>query len=269
MIENGELVQLISKRGHSYIFRLTPGETLNTNRGLIRHDDLLTKSFGTYVESHLGNEFLLVRPSLHDILLKMHRSTTIMYPKDIGFLLLNMNIGYGQHVVEAGTGSGALTTALAWAVGPHGHVTTYEVRQSMQDLARKNLTRLGLEARVTFKLGDIGEGIEERNVDALFLDVRTPEAYIPIVRQALKPGGFFGSLVPTTNQVSDLLYALNEHNFAFVTVCEVLLRYYKPVPGRLRPHDRMVAHTGFLVFARPMLAPVNPSPTDDIDVEKS
>ena len=248
-----DLVQLIDPRGKDFIFRLQAGGALHTHRGVIRHDDLLDKPFGSRVQTHTGDTFLMVQPSLHDILLKTRRNTTIMYPKDIGFLLLNMNIGAGQHVLEAGTGSGALTTALAWAVGPQGRVTTYEARQSMQDLARKNLTRLGLETRVTFKLGDIAEGFEERNADALFLDVRTPEAYIPQVRQALKPGGFFGNLIPTANQVSALLRALTEHNFAFVTVCEILLRYYKPVPDRLRPQDRMVAHTGYLVFARPMV----------------
>ncbi|GAB4537521.1 MAG: tRNA (adenine-N1)-methyltransferase [Anaerolineales bacterium] len=262
MIQLNDLVQLIDSRGNDYIFRLETGGALHTHRGVIRHDDLLERSFGSYVKTHSGDEFLLLQPSLHDLLLKTRRNTTIMYPKDIGFLLVNMNIGPGQHVLEAGTGSGALTTALAWAVGSQGHVTTYEARDAMQNLARKNLMRLGLDDRVTFRLGDIGEGIDERDVDAFFLDVRTPEAYIPLVRQTLKPGGFFGSLVPTTNQVSDLLYALEANNFAFITVCEVLLRYYKPVPARLRPQDRMVAHTGFLVFARPMLFPVVQQPDD-------
>jgi tRNA (adenine57-N1/adenine58-N1)-methyltransferase len=91
-------------------------------------------------------------------------------------------------------------------------------------------------------------------VDALFLDLPNPEDYIPVVRAALRPGGFFGSLLPTTNQVSRLLEALQAHNFAFIEVCEILLRYYKPVPARLRPDDRLVAHTGFLVFARPIIA---------------
>ncbi|RMF50970.1 MAG: tRNA (adenine-N1)-methyltransferase, partial [Anaerolineae bacterium] len=253
MPQPNALIQLIDPKGKDFIFRLKPGEQLHTHRGVIRHDDLLDKPLGAQVYTHMGHPFLMVEPSLNDLLLKTRRNTTIMYPKDIGFILLNMNIGAGQHVLEAGTGSGSLTTALAWAVGPQGRVTTYEVREPMQNLARKNLERVGLAENVTFKLGDIANGFEERNVDALFLDVRTPEAYIPQVRQALKPGGFFGSLIPTTNQVSALLRALQAHDFDFITVCEVLLRYYKPVPDRLRPKDRMVAHTGFLVFARPVI----------------
>jgi tRNA (adenine57-N1/adenine58-N1)-methyltransferase len=120
----------------------------------------------------------------------------------------------------------------------------------MQTLARKNLVRLGLDERVDFKLGDIENGFEETNIDAFFLDVPNPYDYIGQVRGALKPGGFFSAIIPTVNQVEKTLYALRFHQFAFIEVCEILLRYYKPEPSRLRPADRMVAHTGFLVFAR-------------------
>ncbi len=164
-----------------------------------------------------------------------------------------MGIGPGQHVLEAGTGSGALTTALAYLVGKEGHVTSYEVRPEFQRLAQANLKRVGLEERVTFKLKDIREGFEEENVDALFLDVANPYDYTAQVRAALKLGGFFGSILPTTNQVTKLLIALRQEHFAFLDVCEIMLRYYKPEPDRLRPTDRMVAHTGYLIFGRPIL----------------
>jgi len=173
-----------------------------------------------------------------------------MYPKDIGFILTTMSIGPGQTVMEAGTGSGSMTVALAFCVGAQGRVITYERRPEFQELARKNLSRLGLDGQVEFKLGDIAEGISETNVDAFFLDVPNPWDYIRQVRAALKPGGFFCNLVPTFNQVETLLHALRHNDFAFLEVCEILLRYYKPEPSRLRPTDRMVAHTGFLTFAR-------------------
>jgi tRNA (adenine57-N1/adenine58-N1)-methyltransferase len=165
-----------------------------------------------------------------------------------------MGIGPGSQVLEAGTGSGAMTTALAFAVGQQGHVTTYEVRQEMQQLAQKNLTRLGLHDRVTFVLRDIREGFYERGVDSLFMDIPRPEDYISQVRVSLKPGGFFGCIVPTVNQIERLLYALQRENFAFVEVCEIMLRYFKPTAERLRPTDRMVAHTGYLLFARPIIS---------------
>ena len=194
----------------------------------------------------------------------MKRATQIMYPKDIGYVLVAMGIGPGTNVLEAGTGSGALTTALAWAVGPQGHVTTYEIRPDTQRLAQKNLERLGLDDRVTFKLKDISEGFDETGVDALFLDVQNSYDYIRQARDALKSGGFFGSILPTTNQVSRLLVALYQYDFAFVDVCEIILRFYKPVPERLRPTDRMVAHTGFLIFGRPMLPSKNRSAAQEV-----
>jgi tRNA (adenine57-N1/adenine58-N1)-methyltransferase len=185
--------------------------------------------------------------------LDIKRNTQIMYPKEIGYILVTMGIGPDKHVLEAGTGSGSMTTALAYLVGPNGRVTSYEVRPEMQRLAIKNLERVGLAERVTFKLGDIKDGFEERDIDAVFLDVPNPYDYMAQVKAALKPGGPFGTILPTTNQISTLLVALKREHFAFIEVCEIFLRFYKAVPERLRPTDRMVAHTGYLVFARSII----------------
>jgi tRNA (adenine57-N1/adenine58-N1)-methyltransferase len=261
----GDIAQLISAQNKRFLIRLTPGADLQTHRGVLKHDDLIGLPWGSQVLSHLGSPFTLLQPSLTDLLQETRRNTQIMYSKDIGFMLLMMGIVPGRQVLEAGTGSGALTTALAYMVGPQGHVTSYEARPEMQKLAMKNIERLGLTDRVTFKLRDIAEGFDENGVDALFLDVPNPHDYISQVRRALKPGGFFGSILPTTNQVSLLLIALRRENFAFVEVCEILLRHYKAVPERLRPTDRMVAHTGFLIFARPVAENMVMIPSPDED----
>ncbi len=254
-VQPNDLALLIDPRGNKHLVKLTPTGRLQTNHGQILFADLLGLPWGQVVRTHLGKAFLLVQPSLHDILLNIRRAGTIMYPKDIGFLLLNMNIIHGTRVIEAGTGSGALTTMLAFAVGEQGQVYSYDARADMQTLARKNLENLGLAERVSLQCKDIAGGFDETNVDALFLDLPNPEDYIPQALAALRPGGFFGSLLPTTNQVSALLEALKTHGFGFLEVCEIMLRYYKPVPARLRPDDRMVAHTGFLVFGRPIQSP--------------
>jgi tRNA (adenine57-N1/adenine58-N1)-methyltransferase len=259
LTKSGDLVQLISPSNKTFTLRLTPGRQLQTHRGVLNHDDLIGLSWGSQVFSHLGSSFFLLQPSLGNLLQETRRNTQIMYPKDIGFILVTMGIGPGCHVVEAGTGSGALTTALAWTVGPQGRVTSYEAREEMQNLARKNLERLGLDGRVNFKLRDVAQGFDEEGVDALFLDLQNPYDYIAQARKALKLGGYFGSILPTFNQVTKLLIALHQEYFAFVEVCEILLRHYKPVPERLRPTDRMVAHTGYLIFARPVLAAERPS----------
>jgi tRNA (adenine57-N1/adenine58-N1)-methyltransferase len=246
----GDLVQLVGLRHKFFIFRLLEGATFQTHRGILQHDDLIGLAWGTQVFSHLGAAFFLLQPALADLLVDLKRNTQILYPKDIGFILVTMGIGPGKIVLEAGTGSGSMTIALAHAVGPDGRVVTYENREEMQNLARKNLERTGLSDQVEFKLRDIQEGFDESDADAFFLDVQNPYDFIPQVRAALKPGGFFCGLVPTVNQVERLLQALRRNRFAFLEVCEILLRYYKPEPTRLRPTDRMVAHTGFLIFGR-------------------
>ena len=249
----GDIVELVGPRAKNFITRLTSGERLQTHRGILYHDDLIGKTWGTQVFSHLGRSFILLQPSLGNLLRETPRTTQIMYPKDIGYVLITLGIRPGQHVLEAGTGSGSLTTAMAYAVGPQGHVTTYEQRFETQRLAQKNLVRLGLDERVTFKLRDIREGFDERNIEALFLDLPNPYDYMVQVRQALMPGGFFGCILPTTNQIIRLLEALKRENFGFIEVVELILRNYQAEPDRFRPVDRMIAHTGYLIFARPII----------------
>ncbi|TET82166.1 MAG: tRNA (adenine-N1)-methyltransferase, partial [Anaerolineales bacterium] len=146
-----------------------------------------------------------------------------------------------------------------------GKVISYDRREDMQALAHRNLKRVELEDQVEFRLHDIAEGFDETEVDALFLDLPSPQIYLPQARVALCNGGTFGSILPTANQVSDLLYALQHNSFALMEVCEIFLRFYKPVPERLRPTDRMVAHTGYLVFARAIV----PEPQPETDASNT
>ncbi len=251
--QDGDLAELVGLKHKHFIITLRPGGELQTHRGVLKHDDLIGKPWGSQVFSHNGHPFFLLQPPLADVLKSLPRNTQILYPKEIGFILVTLGVGEGMHVLEAGTGSGALTAAFAYALGKDGRVTTYEVRPEMQQMAIKNLTRLGLAERVNFKSGDIAQGFSETNVDAVFLDVPNPYDYMPQVKSALKTGGFFGCILPTTNQVIITLRELRRCQFAFIEVLEIMLRYYKPEPDRLRPTDRMIAHTGYLVFARPVL----------------
>jgi len=246
-----DLVLLIGQDRKQFIRRLEAGGQLQTHRGIILHDDLLGRPLGREIQTHLGYSFVVVEPNTFDLITLLKRTTQIMYPKDIGYTLLKLNVMPGSRVVEAGTGSGGLTLALARAVGPQGRLYSYEVRADILRLAQKNLEALGLAERVDFEQRDIAEGLDERDVDALFLDVRRPWAYLEQVVEALKDSGFFGAILPTTNQVAELVRSLEAiQTFAQIEVEEIMVRPYKAVPTRLRPMDRMVAHTGYLIFAR-------------------
>ena len=250
---DGDLVQLLGKRHKSQFLTLKSGAVFQTHRGVLKHDDIIGKPWGSRLFSHTGSPFFLMRPGLADIITEIKRNTQIIYPKDIGYAAVVMGIGPGVHVLEAGTGSGALTTAFAFLVGDTGRVTSYEQREQMQNLARNNLTRVGLLDRVDLKLGDVADGFSEREVDAIFYDLPNPYDYIPQAKASLKLGGFLGMIIPTTNQVNRVLPELKVNNFSFVEVCELMLRFYKPDWERLRPTDRMVAHTGYLVFGRSVM----------------
>src|SRR5512143_3534988 len=213
---DGDIIELVGLRHKHFILTLKSGAKFETHRGVLLHDDLIGKTWGSQVFSHLGAPFFLLQPSLADLLIELPRNSQILYPKDIGFILVMMGIGYGQTVMEAGTGSGSMTIALASAVGPEGRVISYELRQDMQNLARKNVERIGLASRVDFKLRDIAEGFDETNCDAFFLDVPNPYDYIAQVRAALKPGGFFCPLIPPVTQLEPTLYSLRRTRFAFI-----------------------------------------------------
>ena len=255
--QQNDFVQLVGPRKKIFFIHLNLGKKLHTNYGVLNHDDLINVPWGSQVFSHSGNRFLLLQPRMGDYLLKIRRRTQILFPKDMGYLILNLGVGPGDRVLETGTGSGALTTALAHAVGPDGHVFSYDIRPDLQAVARENLELVGYLDRVTLREIDIEGGARDHNMDAVVLDLPRPERYLTQVREALRDGGNFGSISPTMNQVSALIEGLEETNFDNIEICELLLRFYKPVPARLRPKDRMVGHTGYLTFAR-KIRPLTP-----------
>jgi len=252
-VKDGDLVLLIGNDHKECLIMVATGQELQTHHGVVKHAAIIGQPWGTTVRTHLDYAYIVLSPSLEQLVRSVKRTTQIIYPKEIGYLLMKMNIGPGTRILEAGTGSGGMTLALARMVQPHGHVFTYEIRPETQRLAQKNLARVGYSDYVTFKVRDIEEGFDEQNLDAVFLDVREPWYYLKQAHKALKGGGFFGALLPTTNQVSALLRHLPMNAFGFIEVDELILRPYKAVAERLRPVDRIVAHTGYLIFARALL----------------
>lgn len=247
---------VVGPDGKGHFYRLRPSGLIQTHHGALAHDELIGQAWGTTIRTHLDSEYLLLQPTLRDLLLSTQRRSQIIYPKDIGYILLRLSIGPGAQVLEAGTGSGALTTALAWFVGNDGLVHGIDRRPDMLKLTRENLKRVGLLDRVSLKELNVCEDtLDLKSLDSVFFDMPDPQAALRAAHQVLKPGGAFGSILPTANQVSQLLEASPGHGLADIEICEILLRFFKAVPERLRPTDRMVAHTGYLTFARRMAGP--------------
>lgn len=266
-VSYGDTVMLVGKDQRMYIRTVRQGEKFQTHLGQVTFDDMVDVEFGEKVRTHLGHSFYVLIPTFDDILTNLKRETQIVYPKDLGSLILKLNLHNGVQVIEAGTGSGAFTLLAALMVGEQGQVYSYERRTAIQKLARKNVTLWGLESRVTFIEKDISDGFDHHNVNALFLDVPDPENYLDHARNALRGGGFFGAIVPTTNQMSVLTDHLLKDRWFWVEAQEVLMRRWKTVPARIRPDDQMVGHTGFLVFARAVYRNVREEPSTSEAVE--
>ncbi len=250
VIREGDDVLFYLDLRRSFLVRARAGRELHTHKGVIRLDDVLGLPYGSAVRSSTGHVFFALRPTIRDYVLKMRRATQIIYPKDMGLILTFTGIGPGWRVVEGGTGTGALTAFLAYHVRPNGHVYTYEVRPEFLRVAEENIRRLGLSDFVDFKLADITEGIEERDVDAVVLDIASPWEAVPHAYEALRPSGAFASFSPTIDQVVRTVEVLREHGFVAIEVVECLLRHIRAEPGKTRPEWLMRAHTGYMTFAR-------------------
>jgi tRNA (adenine57-N1/adenine58-N1)-methyltransferase len=214
MARANDTVLLISEDGKKFYTRLTPGWRQHTHQGIIDHDDIIGQPLGRRLISSTGHNFLVVEPSLDELMKEVRRKSQIIYPKEAGRIIFKLNIYPGRRVVEAGSGSGALTIALARLVAPTGRVYSYELRPEMLENAQTNVDKAGLSEYVEFKQRDISEGFAETGVDALFLDVREPWLYLGQAKAALKSSGFFGAIVPTTNQVIELSKLLSKSKAA-------------------------------------------------------
>jgi tRNA (adenine57-N1/adenine58-N1)-methyltransferase len=250
LIQEGSYLLLSSKKLDTYLIKVTETGEFSTHEGKISFKNIIGKPFGSTAKTHLGATYVLLKPTIADFLKFIKRKTQVLYPKDLGFIILKLNLCSGLRMIECGTGSGSATSAFAFSLYPNGKLYSYEIRPEFTALAKENIKKTGFENIVEFKNKDIVDGFDEHDVDALFLDVKYPEKYIKHAYNALKQGGCMCIFVPTTNQVSDVLKELEKYPFFLTEVVEIMLRSYKTVPERLRPDDTMIAHTGYLIFTR-------------------
>jgi tRNA (adenine57-N1/adenine58-N1)-methyltransferase len=257
LIREGDEVILYLDAKRTYKVKVEEGKQFHTHRGYIELSDLVGQPYGLVATSSLGVSFYALKPLIRDRVLKTDRRTQVLYPKDIGYILFQLGLGSGSRVLEAGTGSGALTMALAESVRPEGRVITYEVVEKHMETARGNIERSGLMPYVEMRLGDVTEGIPETSLDAVVLDMATPWLVVPHAWEALAGSAVFLSFSPTIEQVMKTVEALKARPFIEVETVELLLRNFTVVPGRTRPQTVMIGHSGYLTTARKVLRLMN------------
>jgi tRNA (adenine57-N1/adenine58-N1)-methyltransferase len=246
----GERVLLFDSKDRRYLVVLAEGGEFHTHSGPVAHDDLIGQPEGIVVRSARGARYTAVRPTLAEVVLKMPRGAQVIYPKDLGPLLILADVFPGARVLESGLGSGALSMALLRAGAVvHG----YEIRADFAERAIANVTGfLGTEVldRYHVEVRDVYEGIAETDLDRVVLDLPEPWQVVEPAAAALRPGGIFVAYLPTITQTATVRDALDKHGFGMAQTVEVLQRSWHIEGQSVRPDHRMVAHTGFLTAAR-------------------
>lgn len=247
----GERVLLVDSKKRRHLVVLTEGGEFHTHAGAVALDDLIGRPDGVVVRTARGARLTAVRPTLAQYVLEMPRGAQVIYPKDLGPILLLGDVFAGARVLESGVGSGALTMALLRAIGPTGHVVGYEIRADFAEGAVRNIEGfLGADQPLDVHVRDVYEGIDETGFDRVFLDLPEPWRVVEHAVGALEPGGILVSYLPTILQVGRLCEALAGSRFGMVETVEILQRRWHVEGQSIRPDHRMVAHTGFLTVAR-------------------
>lgn len=246
----GERVLLFDSKGRRYLVTLAEGGEFHTHSGPVSHAELIGASEGVTVRSTRGARYVAVRPTLAEVVLKMPRGAQVIYPKDLGPILIMADIFPGARVFESGLGSGALSMTLLRA---GAEITGYELREDFAARARANVAGFlgsGALDRYHVSIRDAYDGIDERDFDRMVLDLPEPWRVVKAAEDALRPGGILVSYLPTIGQVSTLRDALARSAFGMAETIEVLNRGWHIEGQSVRPDHRMVAHTGFLTSAR-------------------
>ncbi|CAB4530431.1 unannotated protein [freshwater metagenome] len=249
-LAEGDLVQFLDNKGRRYQAVLTLGKEFHSHSGYIAHDEIIGRAEGSTFNTTRGQVLTVLRPTLSDFILKMPRGAQVIYPKDIGPILMLADIGPGVRVLESGVGSGALSMGMLRA---GADIVGYELREDFASRAQKNVEQfLGADVldRYRVELRDCYEGIDEKELDRVVLDLPEPWQVVPHAATSLRTGGIFLAYTPSVTQVAQLREALAAASFFACETLEVLQRGWYVEGQAVRPDHRMVAHTGFLTHAR-------------------
>ncbi len=248
----GEAVLFVDRKEREYLRMLEPGKRLHIRQGSLQADHLIGLQEGRTVYNSDKEAFLLLRPTYAQLVPNLPRDAQVIYPKDIGPLLLWGDIYPGATVVEIGTGPAAMTMALLRCVGPSGRVVSYEVREDFAQMAQRNVAQFfGPAPQWTIKVADAFQGISERGVDRIVVDLAEPWLLLEELAAALRPGGVLIGYIPTVLQIKELVDAARRHGgFGAIQTFETLMRFWHVKGLSVRPEHRMVAHTGFMVILR-------------------
>ena len=249
IFKEGDLVLLYQDPRRHWITRVGEGR-FHTHRGYLELKDLVGLEPGQLVKTSLGQMIAAFEPRLADLVDSFDRPTQILYPKDIGYTLYRLGLKNGDCVIEVGTGSGAITAAIAQTISPDGRIYTYESRNEFLRNAQKNLSKTGLSSLVTFRNIDPSEGFLERKVDAAIIDLGDPWKMVSPAWDALAGGGTLAGFTPTVNQLEKLAEALRKNGFLVLEAVELLIREFKTEAGKVRPESRMIGHTAYVTIAR-------------------
>lgn len=249
----GDPCLLIDGKGRQFLLKLDPDRRFQYHRGNLGHDEIIGVEDGTWLEASSGALLLALRPRLADFILRMRRGAQVVYPKDIGPILVYADIAPGHTVLEAGTGSGALTMALTRAVGSSGRVVSVERRPDHADHARKSIERFfgSVPPQLDLRVGEVEDVVAEVRPDRLILDLPEPWHVVAGAAEHQPTGGVVCGYLPTVPQVQTMVETLRDSGvFAEIEVREFLFRDWNVSGRSVRPEHSMVGHTGFLVFAR-------------------
>jgi tRNA (adenine57-N1/adenine58-N1)-methyltransferase len=248
-IKEGDYIILSDSKRRKWLVRVEKNKRFHIHHGTIELEKILGLQYGDHIETNLGKELVILKPTLIDYISRAKRPTQIVYPKDIGYIIMKLGIRPGYNILEVGTGSGAITSTLTWILNGRGEIDTYEKREDIARIAQKNISRIDGKEVVKLHIMDILKAdLPPEHYDAVIIDIDSPWKITEKIHKAVKPGAYIAIITPTYNQLDKLLEVLPTY-FTDIEAIEIFKRKIQAKSGKIRPEFRMIGYTTILVTA--------------------